>query len=288
MARRLPEERGVRHWLKHKFPESRRQFGILARRYAHLVFSDRKTLGLAAAQSLLVGVLLILVFGTVGTSGPKPYYLLFFLGISSLWYGCNNASKEIVKERPIYRLERDVNLSVASYVLSKIALLSVVGLGQVALLFGVVSAFTGIPGEASDQFVAMSMTMLAGTATGLLLSAVSRTNDQASTLVPIALIPQILLAGVIVPNLPDLANFLAHTVVSGFWVYKSMAAIFDKRSSDVALALFILLLHALACLSASGYILFVRDARGELIYGKAMGRWVKQASRAKPAAAPRR
>jgi hypothetical protein len=46
---------------------------------------------------------------------------------------------------------------------------------------------------------------------------------------------------VIVPNLPDLANFLAHTLVSGFWVYKGMAAIFDKRSSDVAL--FILLLR---------------------------------------------
>jgi hypothetical protein len=61
---------------------------------------DCKTLGLAAAQSLLVGVLLTLVFGTVGTTGPKPYYPLFFLGISCLWYGCNNAAKEIVKERP--------------------------------------------------------------------------------------------------------------------------------------------------------------------------------------------
>jgi len=167
-------------------------------------------------------------------------------------------------------------------VLSKLALLSVVGLGQVALLFVVVSASSGIPGDAAGQFAAMSAAALAGTGLGLLLSAASRTNDQASTLVPIALIPQILLAGVIVPNLPGVANFLAHTLASGFWVYKGMAAVLDKRAADVSLSLFILLLHVVACLIAAAYILFVRDARSEAVYGKAMGRWVKQASRAAP------
>jgi hypothetical protein len=200
-----PAAADQRDWLKHKLPESQRQFGILARRYGNLVLSDRKTLGLAAVQSMLVGRLLALVFGTVGSTGPKAYSLLFFLGISSLWYGCNNAAKEIVKERPIYRLERDVNLSVASYVISKMALLSVVGLGQIILLYLVVAIFTGIPGG-SGQITAMFVTMLAGAPTGLRLSAVSSTNDQASTLVPIALIPQILLAAVIVPDLPAVAD----------------------------------------------------------------------------------
>ncbi len=59
-----------------------------------------------------------------------------------------------------------------------------------------------------------------------------------------------------------------------------MASILDKQSGDISLALVMLLLHTLACLGAAGYILFVRDARGELVYGKAMGRWVKQASQA--------
>jgi hypothetical protein len=76
--------------------------GFLARRYGNLVFPDRKTLGLAAAQSLLAGILMAPVFGTVESTGPKRYFLLFFLGISSLWYGRNNAAKEIVKERPIF------------------------------------------------------------------------------------------------------------------------------------------------------------------------------------------
>jgi len=68
---------------------------------------------------------------------------------------------------------------VASHVLSKMALLSMVGLGQVMPLFLVAALFTGIPGG-SGQIVAMSAFMLAGTSTGLLLSSVSRTNDQTS------------------------------------------------------------------------------------------------------------
>jgi ABC-type multidrug transport system ATPase subunit len=259
--------------------EGARQLEILARRYGNLIFSDKKTLGLAAMQSLMVGVALTMVFGSVG-AGPKQFSLLFFLGISSFWYGCNNAAKEIAKELPIYRLERDVNLSVVSYVLSKMALLSVVGLGQVGLLFVIVSAYTGIPGSGAGQFWAMSIAMLTGTATGLLLSAVSTTTDQASTLIPIALIPQILLAGVIVPDLPAMADFMAHTMVSGFWIYRAMSSILNDDHGKVSLAIVVLLIHTAVCFAASCFILFVRDARGGMVYGRAISKWVKQAGKA--------
>ena len=277
-ADRVPAPADQDNFLKHAV-EGARQLEILARRYGSLIFSDKKTLGLAAMQSLMVGVALTMVFGTV-TSGPKQFSLLFFLGISSFWYGCNNAAKEIAKELPIYRLERDVNLSVVSYVLSKTALLSVVGLGQVALLFVIVSAITGVPGSSTGQFWAMSIAMLTGTATGLLLSAVSNSTDQASTLIPIALIPQILLAGVIVPDLPALADFMAHTMVSGFWIYRAMSSILNDDRGKVSIAILVLTIHTMVCFAASCFILFVRDARGEMVYGKGISKWVKQASKA--------
>src|SRR5260370_2562072 len=253
---------------------------MLARRYGKLIFSDKNTLGLAAMQSLMVGVALTMVFGASVAAGPKQFSLLFVLGISSFWYGCNNAAKEIAKERPIYRLERDVNLSVVSYVLSKMALLSIVGLGQVALLFAIVSAITGIPGDSAGQFWAMSIAILTGTATGLLLSAVSSTTDQASTLIPIALIPQILLAGVIVPDLPTMADIMAHTMVSGFWIYRAMSSILSDERAKVTFAIVILLIHTAICLAASCFILYARDARGGMVYGKAISKWVKQAQAA--------
>ncbi len=263
-----------------RITEAARQFIVLVRRYGSLIWSDKKTLSLAAMQSLIIGVALTMVFGKVDAGSPKQSPLLFFLGISCFWYGCNNAAKEIAKERPIYRLERDVNLSVVSYVLSKMTLITVVGLGQVALLFAMVSIITGIPGNASAQFGAMSLAMLAGTATGLLISAVSLTTDQASALVPMALIPQIVLAGVIVPDLPKVADLIAHTVVSGFWIYKAMASILSQDHHEVSLAISVLLLHMAICFASSCLILLVRDARGEMVYGRAIGRWVKQATQA--------
>ncbi len=259
--------------------EAMRQLVILARRYGSLIFSDKQTLALAAMQSVMVGLALAMVFGKVG-QGPKQFSLLFFLGISCFWYGCNNAAKEIAKERPIYRLERDVNLSVFSYVASKMALLSVVGVGQVALLFALVSVMTGIPGAAGSQFLAMSIAMLAGTATGLLISAVSDTTDQASTLIPIVLIPQILLAGVIVPDLPTLADIMAHTMVSGFWIYRAMSSILTEDHGKVSAAILFLLVYTLVCFAAACFILYVRDARGEMVYGKGIAKWVKQAQAA--------
>jgi hypothetical protein len=103
-----------------------------------------------------------------------------------------------------------------------------------------------------------------------------------------ALIPQIVLAGVIVPDLPRVADFIAHTVVSGFWIYKAMASILSQDRHEVSRAISVLLLHTAICFAAACLILFVRDARGEMVYGRAIGRWVKQASRAggKPQTAP--
>jgi hypothetical protein len=160
------------------------------------------------------------------------------------------------------------------------ALLSVMGLAQVVLLFAIVSVLTGIPGAAAGQLWAMSIAMLAGTATGLLISAVSDTTDQASTLIPIVLIPQILLAGVIVPDLPTLADLMAHTMVSGFWIYRAMSSILTEQHSKVSTAILILLIHTAICYVAACFILYVRDARGEMVYGKAIGKWVKQAQAA--------
>src|SRR6185369_7819009 len=100
----------------------------------------------------------------------------------------------------------------------------------------------------------------------LFLSAAARTEDQASTLVPIALIPQILLAGVIVPDLPKFPDLIAHLAISGFWVYRSMQSVLINKLDDSNFALLILIVHTLAFLIGSGVLLFVRDSRGQLVY----------------------
>ena len=76
-----------------------------------------------------------------------------------------------------------------------------------------------IPGGDSQQLIMMVAATLTGTCLGLLISAATNTQDQASTVVPIVLIPQIVMAGVIVTDMPGAAEFLAKLGVSGYWVH---------------------------------------------------------------------
>src|SRR5207302_3838234 len=57
---------------------------------------------------------------------PRYTYMLqFLIVLIVLWFGCNNAAKEIVKEEAIYGRERAVNLGVVPYLASKFLVLSV-------------------------------------------------------------------------------------------------------------------------------------------------------------------
>ena len=51
--------------------------------------------------------------------------ITFMLSLSAIWFGTTNAAKEIVKELPIYRRERMVNLGILPYVASKALVLGV-------------------------------------------------------------------------------------------------------------------------------------------------------------------
>lgn len=241
--------------------ESARQLPILTARLVKLVLADRKTLFAAALQSVVIGALLPLVFETLPEPDPRELAMLFLLGVSAFWFGCNNASKEIVKERLLYLRERDVNLSVPSYVLSKLVVIGVFVALQTGLLFLIVRGLSRVPGDDLPQLGQMLLVSLAGTSLGLLISAGSNTPDQANTLVPIALIPQIVLAGVIVEQLPRIPDAIAHGGITGFWMFEGMKAVLLDDAARAHLALGVQCAHALAFVAATLAVLFLRDRR---------------------------
>ena len=59
--------------------------------------------------------------------------LLSIVVIAVLWFGCNNAAKEIVKEEAIYGRERAVNLRILPYLGSKFLVLGVIAALQTLL-----------------------------------------------------------------------------------------------------------------------------------------------------------
>jgi ABC transport system ATP-binding/permease protein len=213
------------------------QAATLLHRNARLLLADRRTLVMAAVQSVLIGGLIGYAFGRFGAGQERvaaENALLLLLGLSAIWLGCNAASKEIVGELAIYRREHDINLSTAAFVGAKFLVSGLFTVLQLAIVYMLVATLAeSIPGDRLDQFLLLTIGAMAGTAIGLLISAVSNTRDQATTIVPLALVPQLLLAGVLVPTLPHLAEQAAKVGVSGYWLTEAMKSVFIAADGPI-------------------------------------------------------
>jgi ABC-type multidrug transport system ATPase subunit len=215
-----------------------RQAAILTRRYVSIWRSDRLALLAMLGQSLLVAVLLGIVFGRLDSvedpveRARRTVNLMFLLSVSCFWFGCNNAAKELVKERVIFQRERDINLRIDSYFVSKSVVLVLIALVQVALLFGIVQFWCSPSGSAAWRGVVFAALAIAGTMLGLLISALARTEEVAAALVPIAIIPQIILAGVIAP-LKGLGKLLAESFITVRWAERALEALLSDHDQTL-------------------------------------------------------
>ena len=241
------------------------QTRVLTRRYLAVWRGDRAALFALLGQSLLVAILLAAVFGKLdGVANPSQRAintgnLLFLLAVTSFWLGCNTAAKELVKECVIYQRERAVNLRADSYLTSKFIVLTLIALAQVTLLFVVVRVICGPPGNILGQWGSLALLSLAGTSLGLLISAASRTEEVALALVPVCVIPQIVLAGVVAP-LSGAMEILAKGVAACYWGVQELDRVRPNGEGEVWLPAAVLAGHVVACGLAA--LVLLRGRRG--------------------------
>jgi ABC-type multidrug transport system ATPase subunit/pSer/pThr/pTyr-binding forkhead associated (FHA) protein len=210
------------------------QFGLLFGRYFKTKMRDVGGTSIMLLQAPIIGVLLALVFG--GQKDAIPYWCLgalqelarkaggigqgidevlknmpptpdnagsiFFLVVAAVWFGTSNAAREIVSERAIYKRERMVNLKLGNYVFSKFLLLSFICIIQCSILLAIVFFALGYNGGMQAfgiELVTLIAVAMNSVAIGLALSTVVTSAEAAMALTPIALIPQVVLGGLMVP-----------------------------------------------------------------------------------------
>lgn len=212
---------------------TRGQLGLLLSRYFKIKVRDVSGLVIMLAQAPIIGVLLAIVFGwqekaipawclgalselgqRAGKSGEVNNVVekmiptadntaaIFFLVVSAIWFGTSNAAREIVSERAIYMRERMINLGLINYVLSKYVLLAFFCIVQCTMLLSIVFFALGFHGGMEaflHQLAALVATSLSAVSLGLLLSTMVTSSEAAMALTPIALIPQVVLGGLMVP-----------------------------------------------------------------------------------------
>ena len=178
-----------------------RRFGFaqwltLTQRYLELKLKDKRNTLLLLAQAPIVAALLALIVGPVLNDAKT----LFIAAIIAIWFGANNAIREIVAETPIYQRERLVNLKIPSYVFSKFAVLSGLGFIQCLMFVGLLTALGRFDSkDFPGLLLILYLTSLAGVTTGLFFSALVNSAEKAMSVLPLLLIPQLLLSGFLKP-----------------------------------------------------------------------------------------
>ena len=175
-----------------------------------MLAADRRNLVLVMAQAPVLG-LLMLVALPGGELAPAPASQLRLISQASLvllvivlgvtWLGMSNAVREIAKELPIFRRERAAGPSISAYVASKATMLGAITILQSAVLVALATADQGGPVYASvlgwplgELMIGAVLAGLAAMCIGLLISALARTSDRATTVLPVVLVFQLVLA----------------------------------------------------------------------------------------------
>jgi hypothetical protein len=179
---------------------------VLAGRYLRLLVRDRRNVVILVGQVPLLalgmaGLFKADVFSTGQGHAGSSAQLLFLLVITAVWLGSIDAAREIVKERSVLERELAGGVRVRSYVVAKALVLFGLATVQTLALAAIVLALRPLhaPPEAYASVVGLLvLTSWVAVAMGLGISALVRTQDQATSFIPLTLIPQLFFAGAIV------------------------------------------------------------------------------------------
>ncbi len=127
-----------------------------------------------------------------------PAYL-FLSATVAMFLGLTNSATEVLRDRPILRRERNCQPGAGSYVTAKFTALGFVAAVQCFVYLVVGNSFLEIRGMLPYLWLWMTLTAWTGTAMALVVSSVVKTERAALTAVPLLLVPQMLLAGALVP-----------------------------------------------------------------------------------------
>jgi ABC-type multidrug transport system ATPase subunit len=236
------------------------QWWTLLRRNIVLRMRDRAQLIITLLQAPLFAVLIALVFGTVkqpedlskvlnvppqqaavslakaqqdfGELSGNLAGIEFLLVVAAIWFGCNNAARDVVGEWSIYQRERMVNLKLPSYVFSKFAVLFGLCIFQCLTLLTVVYFGCNLHGSFTREAGILIVSSLVGAALGLAISARSATTETAIALLPVVLLPVITLGGGIraIYKMPAPARMMSYLAPSRWAFERNMV---DEAKNNV-------------------------------------------------------
>jgi len=181
---------------------------IFATHFLRSLLSKLRNRGTIYSTCLEAPLLAALIAITLRSSPQGPYEFgsalhlpayLFLSATVAMFLGLTNSATEVLRDRPVLRRERNCQPGAASYVAAKFVALGLVASAQCFTYLLVGNPLLEIHGMLFEHWLWMTLTAWAGTGMALVISSLVRTERAALTSVPLLLVPQMLLAGALVP-----------------------------------------------------------------------------------------
>ena len=216
-------------------PNALKQFAIFLYRNVKTKITNVQYL----AITLLVAPLLAVICALLTRYAPPEGYCVmnnknlvsyFFMAvIVATFIGMSGSAEEIIKDRALLKREQFLNLSYGSYIWSKIIYMAGVSLIQTLLFILIGNAIMGLSGLFLTWWLILFVTAFLAGLTGLLLSQCLNSVVAIYITIPLLLIPQILLCGLVVsfndltPNSKTGNVPLIGDLIPSRWSYEALA-----------------------------------------------------------------
>jgi len=153
--------------------------------------------------------------------------VLFLLIASAIWFGVINGAREIVSEKSTLKREAKGSLCLFSYLMAKFCVLLLIALVQTGILLLITVSLLEISDQRFFHFwFILILTALSASGLSLFVSALVKTEQASLMIVPLIIIPQLFLGGLIRP-----VKFLSGKLIEMFplnylilqkWSFKAM------------------------------------------------------------------
>ena len=155
---------------------------------------------------------------------------MFMSVVVALFIGLTISAEEIIRDRKIRKRESFLNLSKGSYLWSKITIMFVLSAIQTLTYVVVGNSILGIKGMYTDYWLVLFTASCFANMLGLNISSAFNSAVTIYILIPFLIIPQLLLAGVVVkfdklnPNLASQGSVpLSGEIMASRWAFEALA-----------------------------------------------------------------
>ena len=224
-----------------KIPGKLKQFGVFIKRDILKKLNDAQYLFINFGEAPLLAFILAFivryynldvanVFGYTLTENMNMPVYIFMSVIVGIFMGLTVSAEEIIKDRKILKREAFLNLSWSGYLMSKVAVQFMISAIQAFTFVMVGNSIMGIKGFYFEYWLVLFSSWTAANMMGLLISDSFKTVVTIYILIPILVIPQIILSGIIVkyeelnPQIssPKRIPFYGE-VITARWAYEGLA-----------------------------------------------------------------